>query len=95
MRPGVAHHASLASSQREVHDGGLPGHPSGKRTDRVGGLIRVKPDAAFRGPACIVVLDPVPVEDRRTVSVIHLDGDGELVFPLRPEQEFRGGRRRG
>ena len=53
----IAHDAALSAAERQIDDGGLPGHPAGKRTDRVDRLVGMKADASFRRPAGKVVLN--------------------------------------
>ena len=84
---GVADHAALAATERDIDDGAFPGHPCGEGAHGIDGLLGVEPDAALGGSAGIVVLDPESLKDLHC-AIIHPDGDGEVVLALRRSQQL-------
>ncbi len=89
---GVADDAALAAAQRDVDDGGLPGHPGRQRPDGVDGLIGMEADAALGRAAGVVVLHAEALEGL-VGAVVHLDGDAEMHLTHGHAQECVHGRR--
>ena len=83
----IADDASLAAAERDVDDRALPGHPHRERPHRVDRLHRVEADAALRGAARVVVLDPESPE-HLDASVVHLDRDAHVIFAQVVAQEL-------
>ncbi len=77
----VAIDAALGAAERDVRDGGLPGHERGEGADLVDVYLGVVADAALVGPASAVVLDAVAGEDV-DLSVLALDGDLDGDLPV-------------
>ena len=85
----ITDHAALAAAQGQVGHGALPGHPHGQGAHGIGRLLGMKADAALAGSAAVVVLDPVALEDLHR-TVVHLDGNADMVLPLGLAQELPG-----
>ena len=83
----VAGDAALAAPERQVDDGGLPGHPRRQGAHGVDGLVGVPAQAALRRARAPVVLHPVAVEHLHR-PVVHAHGEVHLQLALRPAQEL-------
>src|SRR5579875_370967 len=80
-RFGVAYHATLSASVRNVDDRALPSHPGCERLDLVKGDVGVIPDPAFARAPCVAVLHPVALKVLQP-PVVHLDWNGDGEDPL-------------
>jgi len=87
----IAHHATHAASEGNVHDRRLPGRPHGEGPHRVDGLLWMESNAAPRGSAGVVVLHPESLEDL-DLSVVETYRKGQTVLMGRLSKE--GARRR-
>ncbi len=83
----VNNHAAFTASQRDVCNSTLPGHPHGQSAHGVRSLGGMKPQSAFMRSAGIIVLHPETFENADR-SIIHSDGDSEVIFTERPAQKF-------
>ena len=79
---GVADHAALGSAKRNVHGGGLPGHPRGQRFHFVQRDVGMEADTALARPARHVVLHAVAGEYLH-LAVVHLGRQGDFQYALR------------
>ena len=59
----VNRHAAFTTTQGDIGDGALPGHPHGQGAHRIEGLGGVEADATFVGATHVVVLDTVAGEN--------------------------------
>ena len=87
----IANDSAFGSSQRDIDDGTLPGHPHGQSADRVDRLLRVKANAAFARPAGVVVLNAEAAKDL-DASVIHACRNCEVELAQGITQQFAGRR---
>ncbi len=78
---GVADHATLGPAKRNVHGGGLPGHPHRQRLHFIQSDVGMEADAAFAGTARHVVLHAVAGE-HLYLAVVHLRRQGNFQHAL-------------
>jgi hypothetical protein len=76
----VDDNATLGAAVRQVDHGAFPCHPHRQRLHLVEANEGAVADAAFHGPAGVVVLHPV-AREHLGVAVVHADGevDGQLA----------------
>jgi hypothetical protein len=87
---GVADHAALTAPQGDIDHGAFPGHPHGQGADRIDRLLGMEPDAALAGAPGIVVLTAETAKNT-DASVVHADGNAEVVFPHGLPEKVPGG----
>jgi hypothetical protein len=83
----IANNAALSTSQGDINDCALPGHPGRKGTHRVDGLVWMEAKSTLCRTARVVVLNT-----KTTVNlcspIVHLNRQRDMQFAQRPTQEF-------
>ena len=80
-------HPAFSTTQGDVDNSGLPGHPHCQGAYCIQRLGWVEADSAFCRPASVVVLHPETLEDFHR-AVVHRHRDSEVVLALRPPQKI-------